>query len=215
MASCWSASSSTLRANGGWRSYDDYPARGFVGRESLGSRIKAVIGGSARLRRSPRPRQAEADAQFRPGRDSPTIEQWGRVWLSDYARESPGTRLVYKQAVKTITGSIGALRLGGVDRPTAHASLLANGRATSRTLRCIDVGGRETRPGHVTDNHVCRLASSTITRTTRHRGLDRGRSPRARGHCPYACHGDYGPEARADRSDACMRRCAPGRTLRA
>ena len=32
--------------------------------------------------------QAERDATLTPGRDAPTVEQWGRVWLSDYSREA-------------------------------------------------------------------------------------------------------------------------------
>src|ERR1017187_7692088 len=46
--------------------------------------------------------QAERDATLKPGKDVPTVEQWGRIWLSDYARPAPATRQVYRQAVKVI-----------------------------------------------------------------------------------------------------------------
>lgn len=63
---------------------------------------------------------AERGANMAPGREVPSIKDWGRTWLSDYAREAPATRLVYRQAVKRITADLGALKLSAIDRPTAR-----------------------------------------------------------------------------------------------
>ncbi len=65
-------------------------------------------------------RLAEADALPQPTHASPTVEQWGRIWLTDYARDAAATRQVYAQAVKWITGAIGRLRLDELDRPAAR-----------------------------------------------------------------------------------------------
>ena len=37
----------------------------------------------------------------------PTVEQWGRVWLSDYAREAPSTQRSYRYAVEQIETTLG------------------------------------------------------------------------------------------------------------
>jgi integrase len=81
--------------------------------------------------------RAERDANLQPGKDAPTVEQWGRIWLSDYARPAPATRLVYRQAVKVITEAVGEVRLDEVDRPAARR--LANGwpRNTSAVARTM------------------------------------------------------------------------------
>lgn len=81
--------------------------------------------------------RVEADARLRPGKDSPTVEQWGRIWLSDYARPAAATRLVYRQAVNAITLKVGKERLDAVDRPTARR--LANDwpRNTSAVARTM------------------------------------------------------------------------------
>lgn len=65
------------------------------------------------------------------------MEQWGRIWLTDYARDAPATQQVYAQAVKSITRAIGGLRLDDLDRPSARR--LANGwpRNTTAVARTM------------------------------------------------------------------------------
>jgi integrase len=81
--------------------------------------------------------RAESDATLRPGRDTPTVEQWGRVWLSDYAREAPATQRSYRYAVEQIKAKLGARKLGDIGRPEARR--VANGwpRSTARVARTM------------------------------------------------------------------------------
>ncbi len=80
---------------------------------------------------------AEGDAALRPGNRSVTVEQWGRVWLSDYARSARSTQQTYRYAVKQIGEEIGALKLSDLTRPQARK--LANGwpRGTARVARTM------------------------------------------------------------------------------
>lgn len=64
--------------------------------------------------------RAEKDASFRPGRDAPTVSEWGRVWLSDYARAAPATQRTYRYAIKRIDETIGSRRLGEIGRREAR-----------------------------------------------------------------------------------------------
>jgi integrase len=82
-------------------------------------------------------RLAEADASPEPSRRSPTVEQWGRIWLTDYARDAPATRQVYAQAVKSITRVIGGLRLDELDRPSARRLANTWPRNTSAVARTM------------------------------------------------------------------------------
>jgi integrase len=81
--------------------------------------------------------RAERDASLEPGGDMPTVEQWGRVWLSDYAREAPATQRSYRYAVEQIKAKLGARRLSDVSRPEARR--IANGwpRTTARVARTM------------------------------------------------------------------------------
>ena len=82
-------------------------------------------------------RLAEADALPRPTHSTPTVEQWGRIWLTDYAREAPATRQVYAQAVKSIASAIGRVRLDELDRPSARRLANAWPRNTSAVARTM------------------------------------------------------------------------------
>lgn len=80
---------------------------------------------------------AEKDATFRAGRDVPTVAQWGRIWLSDYAREAASTRQTYRYTVEQITKTIGNRKLADIGR--AEARRIANNwpRGTSRVARTM------------------------------------------------------------------------------
>jgi hypothetical protein len=82
-------------------------------------------------------RLAEADALPQPSNRSPTVEQWGRIWLTDYARDAPATQLVYAQAVKSISRAIGGLRLDELDRPSARRLANTWPRNTSAVVRTM------------------------------------------------------------------------------
>jgi integrase len=81
--------------------------------------------------------QAERDASLKPGKDVPTVEQWGRVWLSDYAREAPSTQRSYRYAVGQIQKTLGSRKISEISRPEARR--IANGwpRATARIARTM------------------------------------------------------------------------------
>ena len=81
--------------------------------------------------------RAEQDATLKPGKDMPTVDQWGRVWLSDYAREAPSTQRSYRYAVEQIKATLGKRKLSEISRPEARR--IANGwpRATARVARTM------------------------------------------------------------------------------
>ncbi len=81
--------------------------------------------------------RAEQDATLMPGKDMPTVEQWGRMWLSDYAREAPSTQRSYRYAVEQIKATLGKRKLSEISRPEARR--IANGwpRATARVARTM------------------------------------------------------------------------------
>lgn len=64
--------------------------------------------------------QAAKEAEREATTNVLTVERWGEIWLSDYARAAPATRMVYRQAVRTISKSIGKLRLDRLERRTAR-----------------------------------------------------------------------------------------------
>lgn len=81
--------------------------------------------------------QAARDAGTRYDPASPLVSDWGRVWLSDYARRAAATRMVYRQAVNRITKDLGALRLDEVTRRMAREKALAWPRNTSAVARTM------------------------------------------------------------------------------
>jgi integrase len=82
-------------------------------------------------------RRAEADADVKPGTGSPTVEQWGRVWLSDYARPAASTQQTYRYAVGQITNGLGARKLDSITRPEARRLAAAWPRGTTRVARTM------------------------------------------------------------------------------
>ncbi|HUY59317.1 MAG TPA: tyrosine-type recombinase/integrase [Solirubrobacteraceae bacterium] len=81
--------------------------------------------------------QAEADWTLGPGRRAPTVAHWGRVWLTDYAREAAATRRTYAYAVAQIVAEFGAARLDDIDRPRARRLANSWPRGTSRIARTM------------------------------------------------------------------------------
>lgn len=77
----------------------------------------------------------DAGAKYDPA--SPLVSDWGRVWLSDYARRAAATRMVYRQAVNRITKDLGALRLDEVTRRVAREKALVWPRNTSAVARTM------------------------------------------------------------------------------
>jgi integrase len=138
--------------------------------------------------------QAEADALPEPTRRSPTVERWGRIWLTDYAREAPATRQVYSQAVKSITRAIGGLRLDELDRPSARRLANAWPRNTSAVARTMWEDARR--------DGVCQENPWSNLRLRQSRGrkdivaLTEGEVHEL-ADVAQAAHGTYGLEARA------------------
>jgi integrase len=80
---------------------------------------------------------AERDATLKPERDTPTVEQWGRVWLSDYAREARATQRSYRYAVEQITKVLGARKISEISRPEARRIAKGWPRTTARVARTM------------------------------------------------------------------------------
>ncbi|MHB1950223.1 MAG: tyrosine-type recombinase/integrase [Acidiferrobacteraceae bacterium] len=81
--------------------------------------------------------RAERDAMLRPGRDRLSIEDWARIWLSDYSRPAPATRVTYRAAVKRIVADLGARDLDGVVRPEARSLAARWPRGVTRVARTM------------------------------------------------------------------------------
>lgn len=81
--------------------------------------------------------RAEQDATLKPCVDVPSVEQWGRVWLSDYPREAPATQRSYRYAVEQITAKLGARKLADITRPEARRIANTWPRATARVARTM------------------------------------------------------------------------------
>jgi integrase len=139
-------------------------------------------------------RLAEADALPKPTHASPTVEQWGRIWLTDYARDAAATRQVYAQAVKSIASAIGRLRLDELDRPSARRLANTWPRNTSAVARTMWEDAR--RDGVCQENPWSNLRMRqsrgrkdiiALTESEVHELAD----------VAEAAHGTYGPEVRA------------------
>lgn len=95
-------------------------------------------------------KRAESDASLRPLRDTPSVEQWARVWLSDYARPSAATRMVYRQEATKISSELGRMRLNQVDRPMARR--IANNWPRNRHAVARSMWADARRDGIVDEN---------------------------------------------------------------
>jgi integrase len=81
--------------------------------------------------------QAERDATLKPGKKVPTVEQWGRAWLSDYAREARSTQRSYRYAVAQIETTLGSRKISEISRPEARRIARCWPRATARVARTM------------------------------------------------------------------------------
>jgi integrase len=77
---------------------------------------------------------AEADATLT---GVPTVAQWGRVWLSDYARPAAATRMNHRSAVARITKDLGSRALDDIGRREARQLAQGWPEGTYRVARAM------------------------------------------------------------------------------
>lgn len=135
-----------------------------------------------------------ADNQIKSGSDSPTIEQWGRIWLSDYARPAPATQRTYRYAVERITADVGARRLTDLGRREARKIAGTWPKSVSRVAR--------TMWADAVRDELCEINPWTNLRLETPRGrkdLTALTEPEIGRLADMACsyHGEYGVEVRA------------------
>jgi integrase len=138
--------------------------------------------------------RVERDATLKPGREMPTISQWAKIWLSDYARASRSTQRTYRYASNRIVEELGARRLNDIGR--VEARQLANQWPRGVTRVAATIWADAVRDG------VTELNPFTNLRLERGEGrkdLDALAEQEVRGLAGLALvtHGDYGPEASA------------------
>jgi integrase len=139
--------------------------------------------------------RAEEDATLTAGKQSPTVEQWGRVWLADYPRPAESSRRTYRYAVATIVASLGKQCLHEITRPEARRIAEHDWpRGTTRVARTM--WGDAVRDG------VCEINPWTNLRLETPRGrkdIDALTEEEVEtlGEIALRVHGDYGLEARA------------------
>lgn len=138
--------------------------------------------------------QAEADATLKPGKDTPTVQQWGRVWLSDYPRAAASTQRTYRYAVEQISKALGARRLGEVGRREARQVAKDWPRGTTRVAAAMWADAVR--------DEMCELNPWTNLRIEGPRGrkdIDALTEAEVLELADLALeiHRDYGPEARA------------------
>lgn len=136
----------------------------------------------------------KAEATLQKGH-VPTVEEWIRIWLSDYARPAESTRQTYRCAAKQIVEHLGKRRLDDVSRLDArhmHANVWP--RNTTRVARTIwaDAAKDEV----IDKNPWTNMGLETPKGRKDIDALSEGEIERL---CELAqrVHGDYGAEARA------------------
>jgi integrase len=127
----------------------------------------------------------------------PTVEQWCRIWLSDYARPAPATQRTYRYASEQIRRDIGKRKLDDVDRPLARR--LANRWPRGTTCVARTMWADAARDGVVQGNPFTNLRLET---PKGRKDLDALTEPEILDLADLAdlaagYHDDYGPEARA------------------
>jgi integrase len=137
---------------------------------------------------------AERDAALRPGRDAPTVEQWCRIWLSDYARPAPATQRTYRYAAEQIRGELGKRKLDDVDRPLARRLANRWARGTTRVARTMWADA--VRDGVASANPFTNLRLETPKGRKDLEALAETEIVEL-ADLAAAYHRDYGPEARA------------------
>jgi integrase len=138
--------------------------------------------------------EAERDAALRPGREVPTVEQWCRIWLSDYARPAAATQRTYRYATEQIRRDVGKRKLDDVDRPLARRLANRWPRSTTRVARTLWADA--TRDGVAAANPFTNLRLETPKGRKDLDALTEAEIVEL-ADLAAAQHGDYGPEARA------------------
>jgi integrase len=137
---------------------------------------------------------AEQDANAIAARETPTVAQWGRVWLSDYARAAASTQRTYRYAVKQITSELGHRLLNDLSRPEARRIAKAWPRATARVARTMWADA--VRDGVCEANPWTNLRLETPKGRKDIDALDESEIARLADLAEELC-GEYGMEARA------------------
>lgn len=139
-------------------------------------------------------RQAERDATLRPGRDMPTVDEWARIWLSDYPRPTTSTQRTYRYASKRVTAEFGGRRLNDVGR--VEARRLANEWPRGVVRVAATMWADAVRDGVVELNPWTNLR---LKRSEGRKDLDALTEQEVQGLAglAFAAHGDYGFEASA------------------
>ncbi|HEY7830916.1 MAG TPA: site-specific integrase [Solirubrobacteraceae bacterium] len=139
-------------------------------------------------------RQVESDASLKPGRDLYTVEQWARIWLSDYVRPAKSTQETYRYDVDKIVGDVGRLKLSEISRPEARR--WANKWPRNRVRTARTMWGDAVRDGICEVNPWTNLGLETPKGRKDIDALTHGEVQQL-GELALRVHGDYGPEARA------------------
>jgi integrase len=137
---------------------------------------------------------AERDAALRPGREVPTVDQWCRIWLSDYARPAPATQRTYRYATEQIRRDVGRRNLDDIDRPLARRLANRWPRGTTRVARTMWADAA--RDGVATANPFTNLRLETPKGRKDLDALSETEIVEL-ANIAAAYHGDYGPEASA------------------
>jgi integrase len=137
---------------------------------------------------------AERDAVPRPARNVPIVEQWCRIWLSDYARPAPATQRTYRYATEQIRQDVGKRRLDDIDRPLARRLANRWPRGTTRVARTMWADAA--RDGVTVANPFTNLRLKTPKGRKDLDALTEAEVIEL-ADLAAAYHGDYGAEARA------------------
>lgn len=138
--------------------------------------------------------QAERDATLRPGHEMPTVKQWSRIWLSDYARPARSTQRTYRYALDRVIDDLGSRRLGDVRR--VEARHLANRWPRGVVVVAASMWADAVRDGVTESNPWTKLR---LPRSEGRKDIDALTEQEIRGLAAlaYKAHGDYGQEAAA------------------
>lgn len=125
----------------------------------------------------------------------PTVEEWVRIWLSDYSRPAESTRQTYRSAAKQIVEHLGKRQLDDISRTDAR-HIHANDwpRNTTRVARTIWADAK--RDDVIEHNPWTNMRLETPKGRKDIDALTEDEIDQL-GDLALRVHGDYGPEARA------------------
>jgi integrase len=93
------------------------------------------------------------------GNRARTVADWSVIWLRDYPRSAPASRVTYEGAVKRIVQDIGAKKLTDIDRPAARR--LANRWPNGVARVCRTMFADACRDGVILNNPFTALRLET------------------------------------------------------